>query len=62
VKISEISRYKTYNLKPIKFFFHWFSTAIKAAVEKFGCIYVLVNNAANSVVGFFKELTQEQIE
>ena len=36
-------------------------TAIKAAVEKFGRIDVLVNNAANFVAGFFEELTQEQM-
>src|SRR3954467_4872212 len=35
--------------------------AVKAAVEKFGRIDVLVNNAANFVAGFFEELTQEQI-
>jgi NAD(P)-dependent dehydrogenase (short-subunit alcohol dehydrogenase family) len=36
--------------------------AVKTAVEKFGHIDVLVNNAANFVAGFFEELTQEQIE
>ena len=36
--------------------------AVKAAIEKFGRIDVLVNNAANFVAGFFEELTQEQIE
>jgi NAD(P)-dependent dehydrogenase (short-subunit alcohol dehydrogenase family) len=35
--------------------------AVKAAVEKWGRIDVLVNNAANFVAGFFEELTQEQI-
>ncbi|QHV96655.1 SDR family oxidoreductase [Spirosoma endbachense] len=35
--------------------------AVKAAVEKFGRIDVLVNNAANFMAGFFEELTQEQI-
>jgi len=35
--------------------------AVNAAVEKFGRIDVLVNNAANFVAGFFEELTQEQI-
>jgi NAD(P)-dependent dehydrogenase (short-subunit alcohol dehydrogenase family) len=35
--------------------------AVKAAVEKFGCIDVLVNNAANFIAGFFEELTQEEI-
>jgi NAD(P)-dependent dehydrogenase (short-subunit alcohol dehydrogenase family) len=36
--------------------------AVNAAVEKFGRIDVLVNNAANFIAGFFEELTQEQIE
>ena len=36
--------------------------AVDAAVEKFGHIDVLVNNAANFVAGFFEELTQAQIE
>jgi NAD(P)-dependent dehydrogenase (short-subunit alcohol dehydrogenase family) len=35
--------------------------AVSAAVEKFGKIDVLVNNAANFVAGFFEELTQEEI-
>jgi NAD(P)-dependent dehydrogenase (short-subunit alcohol dehydrogenase family) len=35
--------------------------AVKAAVDKFGRIDVLVNNAANFVAGFFEELTQEEI-
>jgi len=35
--------------------------AVKAGVDKFGRIDVLVNNAANFVAGFFEELTQEQI-
>ena len=35
--------------------------AVNAAVEKFGRIDVLVNNAANFVAGFFEELTQEEI-
>ena len=35
--------------------------AVKAAIEKFGSIDVLVNNAANFVAGFFEELTQEEI-
>jgi NAD(P)-dependent dehydrogenase (short-subunit alcohol dehydrogenase family) len=34
---------------------------VKAAVDKFGTIDVLVNNAANFYAGFFEELTQEQI-
>ncbi|MGA3082972.1 MAG: SDR family oxidoreductase [Terracidiphilus sp.] len=37
-------------------------SAIKAAVEKFGRIDVLVNNAANFYAGFFEELTPEQME
>src|SRR3954465_11327653 len=36
--------------------------AVMAAVEKFGRIDVLVNNAANFIAGFFEELTQEEIE
>lgn len=35
--------------------------AVDAAVEKFGRIDVLVNNAANFIAGFFEELTQEEI-
>jgi NAD(P)-dependent dehydrogenase (short-subunit alcohol dehydrogenase family) len=37
-------------------------SAVKAAVDKFGCIDVLVNNAANFYAGFFEELTAEQME
>ena len=36
--------------------------AVNAAVERFGRIDVLVNNAANFMAGFFEELTQEEIE
>lgn len=36
--------------------------SVKAAVDKFGTIDILVNNAANFYAGFFEELTQEQIE
>src|SRR4051812_21008250 len=36
-------------------------TAVNAAVEKFGKIDLLVNNAANFLAGFFEELTQEEI-
>ena len=35
--------------------------AVNAAVDRFGKIDVLVNNAANFIAGFFEELTQEQI-
>lgn len=35
--------------------------AVNAAVEKFGRIDVLVNNAANFIAGFFEDLTQEEI-
>ena len=35
--------------------------AVNAAVEKFGRIDVLVNNAANFYAGFFEELTMEEI-
>jgi NAD(P)-dependent dehydrogenase (short-subunit alcohol dehydrogenase family) len=37
-------------------------SAVKAAVEEFGCIDVLVNNAANFYAGYFEELTPEQME
>lgn len=36
--------------------------AVKAAVDRFGSVDVLVNNAANFHAGFFEELTPEQIE
>lgn len=36
--------------------------SVKAAVDKFGTIDVLVNNAANFYAGFFEELPLEQIE
>lgn len=36
--------------------------ATQAAVERFGRIDVLVNNAANFYAGYFEELTQAQIE
>ena len=35
--------------------------AVNAAVEKFGRIDLLINNAANFYAGFFEELTMEQI-
>jgi NAD(P)-dependent dehydrogenase (short-subunit alcohol dehydrogenase family) len=37
-------------------------SAVKASVDKFGGIDVLVNNAANFYAGFFEELTPEQME
>jgi NAD(P)-dependent dehydrogenase (short-subunit alcohol dehydrogenase family) len=37
-------------------------SAVKAAMDKFGRIDVLVNNAANFYAGFFEELTPEQME
>jgi NAD(P)-dependent dehydrogenase (short-subunit alcohol dehydrogenase family) len=37
-------------------------SAIKATVDRFGRIDVLVNNAANFYAGFFEELTPEQME
>jgi NAD(P)-dependent dehydrogenase (short-subunit alcohol dehydrogenase family) len=37
-------------------------SAVKAAVERFGRIDVLVNNAANFYAGYFEELTPEQME
>lgn len=36
--------------------------AVKAAVNRFGSIDVLVNNAANFYGGYFEELTPDQIE
>jgi NAD(P)-dependent dehydrogenase (short-subunit alcohol dehydrogenase family) len=36
--------------------------AVEAAVDRFGRIDVLVNNAANFYAGYFEELTPEQIE
>ena len=38
------------------------ATAIQAAVERFGRIDVLVNNAAYGLLGNFEELSQEEIE
>jgi NAD(P)-dependent dehydrogenase (short-subunit alcohol dehydrogenase family) len=35
--------------------------AVNAAIQKFGSIDVLVNNAANFIAGFFEELTQDEI-
>jgi NAD(P)-dependent dehydrogenase (short-subunit alcohol dehydrogenase family) len=37
-------------------------SAVKAAVERFGRIDVLVNNAANFYAGYFEELSPEQME
>jgi NAD(P)-dependent dehydrogenase (short-subunit alcohol dehydrogenase family) len=37
-------------------------TAVQAAVEKFGHLDVLVNNAASFYAGYFEELSQEQME
>src|SRR5437868_1557747 len=36
--------------------------AVKAAVERFGSIDVLVNNAASFYAGYFEELTPEQMD
>src|SRR5216684_2620095 len=36
--------------------------AVRAAVNRFGRIDVLVNNAGNFFAGYFEELTPEQIE
>ena len=38
------------------------NAAVNTAVEKWGRIDVLVNNAANFIAGFFEELTQVEIE
>jgi len=38
------------------------AAAVRAAVERYGRIDVLVNNAANFYAGYFEELTPEQIE
>jgi NAD(P)-dependent dehydrogenase (short-subunit alcohol dehydrogenase family) len=37
-------------------------SAVRAAVDRFGSIDVLVNNAANFYAGFFEELSPEQME
>ena len=37
-------------------------SAVKAAVDRFGSLDVLVNNAANFYAGFFEELTPEQMD
>src|SRR5438132_14224863 len=36
--------------------------AVRAAVDRFGSIDVLVNNAASFYAGYFEELTPEQFE
>ena len=36
--------------------------AVKAAVDRFGRIDVLINNAASFFAGYFEELTPEQME
>jgi NAD(P)-dependent dehydrogenase (short-subunit alcohol dehydrogenase family) len=36
--------------------------AVRSAVERFGRIDVLVNNAASFYAGYFEELTQEQVD
>ena len=35
---------------------------MKAAVDRFGRIDVLINNAANFYAGYFEELTPEQMD
>ena len=41
---------------------HDAQAAVAAAVDRFGAIDVLVNNAGNNYAGYFEELTPEQIE
>jgi NAD(P)-dependent dehydrogenase (short-subunit alcohol dehydrogenase family) len=41
---------------------HDAETAVKAALDRFGVIDVLVNNAGNFYAGHFEELTPEQID
>jgi len=38
------------------------ATAVQAAVDRFGRVDVLVNNAGNFYAGYFEELTSEQME
>jgi NAD(P)-dependent dehydrogenase (short-subunit alcohol dehydrogenase family) len=41
---------------------HDANAAVREAVERFGRIDVLVNNAASFYAGYFEELTPEQVE
>ena len=38
------------------------TAAVKAAVDRFGRIDVLINNAASFYAGYFEELTPEQMD